>query len=95
MSNYKERMIEEYQTLRTRHERLRDMCNRIEAAEMMKGVGGPIDEPPHDCPLFLLRDQQRIMGEYLHVLELRAIIEGVNLHGTMAEEDLDEQIRNL
>lgn len=87
MEEYKKRMIMEFYDLKDRHEKLRDMCNRIEAAEMMKGVGGPIDEPPHDCPLFLLRDQQRIMGEYLHVLELRAIIEGVELHRPEVEAD--------
>jgi len=82
---YQKRMIVEFNELKERHEKLRDMCNRIEAAEMMQEAGKPIEEPPHDCPLYLLRDQQKIMGEYLHVLELRAIIEGVDLHTAKGE----------
>lgn len=40
--------------------------------------------PPHEykldgTPASLLRDQQRAMEEYLHILELRAVIEGVQL----------------
>lgn len=38
-----------------------------------------VKEPKHDCPEELLREQQRVMGEYLHVLEVRAIIEGIEL----------------
>jgi hypothetical protein len=35
-------------------------------------------EPQLDgTPARLLRDQQRIMGEYLHILELRAEIEEI------------------
>jgi hypothetical protein len=35
--------------------------------------------PAHDCPYHMLREQQRCMGEYLHILEVRAIIENVEL----------------
>jgi hypothetical protein len=35
--------------------------------------------PEHDCPDFLLRDQEKAMAEYLHILELRAVIEGIIL----------------
>jgi mRNA deadenylase 3'-5' endonuclease subunit Ccr4 len=38
-----------------------------------------IKEPPHNCPFEMLRDQQAKMGEYLHILELRAVIEGIDL----------------
>lgn len=38
-----------------------------------------IPEPPHDCPAELLREQQKKMGEYLHILEIRAVIEGIEL----------------
>ena len=39
-----------------------------------------VEMPKHDCPGDLLRDQQRVMGEYLHILEVRAAIEGVELN---------------
>jgi hypothetical protein len=35
--------------------------------------------PVHDCPDHLLREQQAAMGEYLHILEVRAVIEGIEL----------------
>lgn len=38
-----------------------------------------VNEPKHDCPAELLREQQKKMGEYLHVLEVRAVIEGIEL----------------
>ena len=38
-----------------------------------------VNEPKHDCPAELLREQQRKMGEYLHILEVRAVIEGIEL----------------
>ena len=38
-----------------------------------------VNEPKHDCPAELLREQQKKMGEYLHILEVRAVIEGIEL----------------
>lgn len=38
-----------------------------------------VNEPKHDCPAEMLREQQRKMGEYLHILEVRAVIEGIEL----------------
>lgn len=38
-----------------------------------------VEMPKHDCPDDLLREQQRVMGEYLHLLEVRAVIEGIDL----------------
>ena len=72
--NYKNRMIAEYYQTKIRYEKLKDFCNRIEAAQW--GAG---EAPKHDCPYGMLRDQQKVMGEYLHILEVRAIIEGVEL----------------
>ena len=72
--NYKNRMIAEYHQTKIRYEKLKDFCNRIEAAQWTV-----LEIPKHDCPFDMLRDQQRIMGEYLHILEVRAIIEGVEL----------------
>ena len=72
--DYKKRFVAEYQQTKIRYEKLKHFCNKIEAAELTG------QEPPkHDCPLSLLRQQQKAMGEYLHVLEIRAIIEDVEL----------------
>ena len=72
--NYKTRMIAEYHQTKIRYEALRDFCNRIEAAQW---TGKEV--PKHESPLGLLKDQQRIMEEYMHVLEIRAIVDGVEL----------------
>ena len=72
--DYKERFKAEYYQTKIRYEKLKDFNNRIEAAQL---VGRPA--PKHDCPLGLLREQQRLMGEYLHTLELRAKIEEIDL----------------
>ena len=74
--DYKERFQAEYRQTKIRYEKLKRFCDRIEAAEMTNTKA-----PEHDCPTYLLRDQQRAMGEYLHILEVRAIIENVDLEG--------------
>lgn len=71
-ADYKERFIAEYAQLKIRYEKLKDFCNKIEVAEMMG-----TEPPKHDCPLELLREQQKYMGMYLSVLEKRAIIEHI------------------
>ncbi len=84
--DYKERFRAEYIQTKIRYERLKAFNNKIEAAhrtnewhsryEMPK-----VDVPKHDCPDDLLREQQSVMGQYLHILEVRAVIEGVDLGG--------------
>lgn len=74
-SNYKDRFKAEYQQTETRYLKLKNFCNRIELAELY-GIG---IAPKHDCPLSLLREQQRYMGEYLGCLEKRALIEDIEL----------------
>lgn len=78
--DYKERFKAEYQQTKIRYEKLKAFCNRIEAAmRTCPGDAKRVQMPEHDCPLDLLRDQQRAMGEYLHCLEIRAVIEGIEL----------------
>lgn len=80
--DYQCRFIAEYDQTKIRYEKLKDFNNRIEAARMTQGdILAPkkVEEPAHDCPATLLREQQRIMGEYLHILELRAEIEGIGI----------------
>lgn len=67
---WQERMQKEYHDLKTRYEKLRRMVTKYEA--------GTLDFTPN-CSLELLRQQKRHMGEYLHDLEIRAEIEGVEL----------------
>lgn len=73
-SDYKERFLAEYLQTKIRYEKLKRFCNKVDVAEMTHK-----EEPKHDCPLHLLRAQQKAMGEYLGTLELRAEIEGVEL----------------
>ena len=78
--DYRERFIAEYQQTKIRWEKLKDFCNIIEAAmRTCPGDTKRVQMPEHDCPIDLIRDQQRAMGEYLHSLEIRAVIEGIDL----------------
>ena len=72
--DYKERFKAEYYQTKIRYEKLKDFNNRIEAAKLTLK-----EEPKHDCPFHLLQSQQRCMEEYLHILEVRAKIEGIVL----------------
>lgn len=74
--DYRQRMVAEYQQTKIRYGKLKKYCNSIQSAQM---TGNTEKEPAHDCPLQLLQRQLRIMGQYLHVLELRAEIEGITL----------------
>ena len=86
--DYKTRFYAEYWQLKIRYEKLKKLNTRIEAAyrtdaPVYPGCGEEpkrAEMPKHDCPSEMLREQQRIMGEYLHMLELRAVIEGIELN---------------
>lgn len=72
--DYKERFVAEYHQVKIRYEKLNNFCNKIEVEEML---GKEVTK--HDCPLELLREQQKYIGLYLSVLEKRALIENVEL----------------
>ena len=74
--DYKARFVAEYRQTKIRYERLKNFCNRIEAA---MSHPGKVEMPKHDCDLDLLREQQKNMGLYLHVLEIRAVVEHIDL----------------
>ena len=79
-ADYKERFKAEYQQTKIRYEKLNAFCNRIEAAmRTCPGDTKRVQMPEHDCPFDLLCDQLRAMGDYLHCLEIRAVIEGIEL----------------
>ena len=73
--DYRERFKGEYWQTKIRYEKLKDFCNRIEAANMALNVA----EQRHDCPFWLLRQQKKKMGKYLYTLEIRALHEGIDL----------------
>ena len=76
--DYKDRFKAEYYQTKIRYEKLKKYANKIEV-EYITGKNITGKKVEHDCPLDMLREQQRCMGQYLHVLELRAEIEGVEL----------------
>lgn len=80
-ADYKERFKAEYQQTKIRYERLKAFNTKIEAAQRTEWAvpSRRVDMPEHDCPVDLLREQQSIMGEYLRILEVRAVIEGIDL----------------
>lgn len=79
-TDYRDRFVAEYIQTALRYERLKSFTAAIEAAEQWLFS----DDIDHDCPLEILQKQQKAMGEYLHVLELRAKIEDIDLSNVIA-----------
>ncbi len=78
--DYKERFKAEYHQTKIRYEKLKAFNNKIEAYDSCDVYKrSTMNEPKHDCPVYLLKEQQAVMGQYLHILEVRAVIEGVAL----------------
>ncbi len=71
MEDYKLRMVKEYKELKEKHTKLHNMLVKYDA--------GKLDFTP-TCPIDLLRRQASIMGQYLYILETRAVIEDIDLH---------------
>lgn len=69
-ADYKERFKAEYLQTKIRYDKLHKMCTKYEA--------GTLNFTP-SCSLELLTEQKKHMGMYLHCLEVRAEIEGVEL----------------
>lgn len=69
-SDYKERFVAEYCQLKIRYEKLK--------TTNVKYIAGKLNFTPN-CSLELLKKQQSLMGQLLEVLEVRALIEGVEL----------------
>ena len=91
-SDYRKRFIAEYWQTKIRYEKLKDFCNKIEAKERYKAT---LDcNVTHDCSYMLLRSQQTVMGELLHILELRAIIENIDLEQPIVSNDLCDRWRS-
>lgn len=69
-NNYKQRFINEYVELKDKYIKLHKMLVKYDA--------GKLEFTP-TCPIDLLRKQKSLMGQYLNVLEVRAVIEDVEL----------------
>lgn len=74
--DYKERFIAEYWQLKIRYERLKELNDKIEASERLSN---PALAPTITCDRCTLHEQQSVMGRYLHLLEVRAIMEEIDL----------------
>ena len=81
--DYKDRFIAEYWQTKIRYERLKAFNTRAEAAENGLYCGIKLEKPKCDSPYSVLREQQKTMGEYLHLLELRAVYENIDLNAPM------------
>lgn len=69
-NNYKQRFINEYVELKDKYTKLHKMLVKYDA--------GKLEFTP-TCLIDLLRKQKSLMGQYLNILEVRAIIEDVEL----------------
>lgn len=76
MSNWQEHLKEEYTQLKEKYEKLKAYNNSIEVERHIKPC---VDIPKEAYCDHLMREQQAAMGEYLHLLELRAELKGIKL----------------
>lgn len=68
--DYKDRFKAEYLQTKIRYDKLHSILVKHEA--------GTLDFKP-SCPVTMLAQQKRYMGEYLRCLEIRAEVEGIKL----------------
>lgn len=68
--DYKDRFKAEYYQTKVRYNKIHKMIVKHEAGKLDFKLDNPID---------LLKDQEAIMERYLYILEIRALIEGVDL----------------
>lgn len=85
MDDWKRRLVEEYNQLKERYEKLRAFNNKREVERVLSVESDfPSQEDriarKKECyRIDLLERQQHTMGEYLHILEIRAELEGIDL----------------
>lgn len=68
--DYKQRFIAEYMQAKIRYDKLDKMTVKYEA--------GTLDFTPN-CPLEILKEQKKFLGNYIRILKIRAEIEKVEL----------------
>lgn len=76
--DYKARFASEYLMLKNRYEKLKAMCDKYECGLKCGDVTKFLGFIP-DCPLDLLREQQKAMGMYIGALDKRCIFEKVGV----------------
>ena len=77
MEDWKERLKAEYTQTKERYEKLKAYNNKQEVeAHLLNDVA---EEPEDIYSRILLKKQQSAMGEYLHILELRAELHHIEL----------------
>ena len=90
------RLKAEYLQTKIRYEKLKALNNAISAANMCDVSCRYLYMPVHDCPDALLRDQERVMGEYLRILEMRAVIESIDLtEGIIHQDECEREKYNM
>lgn len=83
--DYKFRFQAEYWQTKIRYEKLKAMLTKWDALKKKYAWNlGDYILKTHlgfvpTCPYEMLREQQRQMGEYLHSLEMRAVLEDIDL----------------
>lgn len=80
---YQKRMIIEYRQLEHRYYKLRDMLNELEC--------GTLDFKP-ECPVSMLREQLNTMSKYMDQLEIRSVIEHIDLNSYDPMNDMIEAL---
>ena len=83
--DYKERFKAEYLQARIRYDKLDAMTVKYEA--------GTLNFTP-SCPLELLKEQKKYMGNYIRTLKIRAEIEKINLNQLLPVCQVTDNINN-
>ena len=83
----KQEFIDDYIKLKNKYEEVKDQCNRVEVY-ILKNNNYSINDSD---PLYnIMRQQQKAMGELLHILELRAYIENIPLSYKILYQEVEE-----
>ena len=72
--SWKSRLVEEYKQLKERYNKLKAYNNKQTVLRHTQPTTMKVEEDYRDM---LMKDQQHVMGEYLHILELRMTNEGI------------------
>ena len=84
----KQEFIDDYIKLKNKYEEVKDHCNRVEVY-ILKNNNHSINDSD---PLYnIMRQQQKAMGELLHILELRAYIENISLSYKILYQEVREE----
>ena len=83
----KREFIDDYIKLKNKYEEVKDQCNRVEVY-ILKNNNHSINDSD---PLYnIMRQQQKAMGELLHILELREYIENIPLSYKILYQEVEE-----